>query len=213
MVHPDNIFIARALVGDDSAFRLLYKRHNESLSTFLRPFTQSIDDAEDLAQEAWIRAFDHLRQYHGKSSFATWIRRIGRNVALQHIRRGRRQQVFHDTLGTCCDASVTEDALLQLIDLQQWHRRLPTRMRQVVGLVLEGYTHESIARRLRISAGTSKSQLHKAIRRANGGYKHRSNTDLGKPGPSPAETDWTSQVSSSPVRRPPDVLAVVSQTR
>ena len=86
----DEIELARwAIEGDRLAFRAIMQRHNRRLYRLIRSMLKNDADAEDALQEAYLRAFTHLREFRGEASLTTWLTRIAVNEALMRI-RGRR---------------------------------------------------------------------------------------------------------------------------
>ncbi len=83
--------------GDEQAFRELYRRHTPRLYPLvLRLLGGSEVDAEDVVQEAWIRASSGMRRFRGDSSFGTWLTAIGLNAARDHLRRRGRWGITED---------------------------------------------------------------------------------------------------------------------
>ena len=86
---------ARAPRGDFRAFDRLVDRHQERVLANCRYLTRSPDDAEDLAQEVFVKAYFGLGRFEGRSSFRTWIQRIKVNHCLNHLRK-KKDRVFVD---------------------------------------------------------------------------------------------------------------------
>jgi RNA polymerase sigma-70 factor, ECF subfamily len=148
--------------GDEVAFRTLYRRHTPALFQFvLRLLGGAQGDAEDVVQETWICAVSGLGRFRWDASLRTWLFGIGRNRARRHLRRGG--GVTLEALdGVEPEAPPAEVAR---IDLEQGIRLLPEGYRAVLVLHdIEGFTHEEIGQCLRITPGTSRSQLHFARR-------------------------------------------------
>ncbi len=76
----DGSLVAAAAAGDIAAFEALVQRHQTRLVWYLRGLTNSDTDAEDLAQDAFIRAYRSLKGFRGTSSFKTWLYQIATNV-------------------------------------------------------------------------------------------------------------------------------------
>lgn len=85
--------VRRCREGDREAQRELYDRTSERIYRLLLRMTASRDDAFDLAQETYIKAFTRIGQFDGRASVATWVYRIAVNEALQFLRRAGRSQV------------------------------------------------------------------------------------------------------------------------
>jgi RNA polymerase sigma-70 factor, ECF subfamily len=81
--------VRRALTRDEAAFRTIMERHNRKLYRIARGIVQNDSEAEDVVQEAYIKAFTHLGGFRGDSSLATWLSRITMNEALGRLRRER----------------------------------------------------------------------------------------------------------------------------
>jgi RNA polymerase sigma-70 factor, ECF subfamily len=83
--------------GHSTAFGTLCDRHAQQLLRAAHRITRSREDAEDAVQDALLRAFVHLRDFDGRSSFATWLTRIGINSALMILRKRRGwREIYND---------------------------------------------------------------------------------------------------------------------
>lgn len=82
--------MARAGAGEAGAFAELMRRHNQRLFRLARAVVRDDREAEDVVQEAYVRAFTHLDRFEGRARFATWLSRIALHEALARVRRGRR---------------------------------------------------------------------------------------------------------------------------
>ncbi len=85
----DESLVAEAKLGDRSAFGELWKRHSRTAFTKVYQITKNRADAEDVIQDAWIKAFIHLNTFDGRAKFSTWLTRIAINSALMALRRRR----------------------------------------------------------------------------------------------------------------------------
>ena len=81
--------VAAAKSGDESAFEILIKRQERKVFRVALRYTRVREDAEDIVQETFQKAFVHLQKFEGKSSFSTWLTRIAINEALMSLRRRR----------------------------------------------------------------------------------------------------------------------------
>ena len=150
--------------GDERAFRVLYRRHTPAIyQLVLRMLGGSRQDAEDVVQEAWIRAVRKLDGFRWESSLRTWLSSIALNQARETLRRRGRAPVTELPEGLELPARPARDG--ERIDLERAIARLPAGYRSVLVLHdIEGFTHEEISRHLEIAVGTSKSQLFDARR-------------------------------------------------
>lgn len=94
---PDDVdVVARAQAGDAAMFETLMRRHNRRVYRAIRSILSDEADVEDAMQEAYVSAFQHLDQFQGSSSFATWMVRIAINAALARVRAQRRLRLVPD---------------------------------------------------------------------------------------------------------------------
>ena len=85
----DELLVAAAKLGDRPAFAELWERHSNTVFKVAYRITKNRDDAEDVIQEAWMRAYVHLNTFDGRAKFSTWLTRIVINSALMTLRRKR----------------------------------------------------------------------------------------------------------------------------
>jgi RNA polymerase sigma-70 factor, ECF subfamily len=85
----DAVLVTAAKSGDQTAFAQLWERHSTEVFRRVYRITGNRDDAEDVLQEAWMKAYAHLKTFAGRASFSTWITRIAINSALMALRRKR----------------------------------------------------------------------------------------------------------------------------
>lgn len=158
--------LARAVArnGEEPAFLELYRRHTPRLLGFVhRLLGRSGSEAEDLVQEAWIRACERLDRFRGDSSFSTWLLGIGLNLVRE--RQRKRFGTVGETLDEHAHAAAPVGRNEERIDLARAIELLPEGYRTALVLHdIEGMKHAEIAERLGISSGTSKSQLFGARR-------------------------------------------------
>lgn len=86
METSEQVAIAQTLAGDSEAFRVLVERHSRSLFRLAWRMTGSRQDAEDVVQETFLRAYRQLARFDGRASFGTWLHRIAANRALDLVR-------------------------------------------------------------------------------------------------------------------------------
>jgi RNA polymerase sigma-70 factor (ECF subfamily) len=83
----DEVLVSAAKNGNQRAFEVLVERHQQRMLAFARRYTRVREDAEDVVQQTFQKAFIHLNKFQGKSSFSTWLTRIAINEALMLMRR------------------------------------------------------------------------------------------------------------------------------
>ena len=149
--------------GDERAFRELYRRHTPRLYQLVLRLVESEHDAEDIVQEAWIRATEAAANFRWQSGFATWLTGIAINRFKEMLRKRHRWPALG--LDQVNEPECKPEYVGERIDLERALSLLPVGYRTVLVLHdLEGYRHEEIAEQLGIAAGTSKSQLFHARR-------------------------------------------------
>lgn len=88
----DEEVVARVLAGETGMYEIVMRRHNQRLYRVARAILRNDGEAEDVMQEAYVRAYEHLDQFAGKAKFSTWLTRIAVHEALARQRRGNRYQ-------------------------------------------------------------------------------------------------------------------------
>jgi RNA polymerase sigma-70 factor (ECF subfamily) len=85
----DSVLVTAAKSGDQTAFAPLWERHSNRVFRSVYRITRNRDDAEEVLQEAWMKAYPHVKTFENRASFVTWITRIAINSALMVLRRKR----------------------------------------------------------------------------------------------------------------------------
>jgi RNA polymerase sigma-70 factor (ECF subfamily) len=158
--------IKGCLAGNRRDQELLYRRHAAKLYAVCLQYSGNDDEARDILQEGYIKIFENLITYKNEGSFEGWMRRIIVNTALEKYRS--KHNLYRvddiDLIQEPDAAPETEDyAGLEAVDLLDIIRELPPKYRMVFNLfAIEGYSHKEISRMIKISEGTSKSNLSRA---------------------------------------------------
>lgn len=170
--------VRRVQAGDVAAFDRIVERYRERVFGILYNLTSNREDAADLTQEAFIKAFQSIHRFSGQASFFTWLYRIAVNSTLSHLRKARIRSFFSleridsdepvakeiiaaltDTTGVERDTYVRE-LQEKLNDALQ---KLSIKHRTVVTLFeIDGLSHQEIADVMDCSVGTVRSRLHYA---------------------------------------------------
>jgi RNA polymerase sigma-70 factor (ECF subfamily) len=87
--NADMALVAAAKNGNRKAFEILVERHEQRIFFVARRITRTREDAEDVVQQSFQKAFTHLRNFEGRSAFSTWLTRIAITEALMFLRRSR----------------------------------------------------------------------------------------------------------------------------
>jgi len=155
--------IEAARGGDQRAMGELYSAHAGRVYSVVRRVVGDDHLAEDVSQDAWVRAFQKLHLFRGEAAFGTWMHRLAVNAAVNQIRSLSRRSKLETSPELQSPVQQPDESGLNQRILSQAMDSLPVGYRTVLVLHdVEGLTHEEIGRKLRIAAGTSKSQLHKA---------------------------------------------------
>ena len=165
--------------GDARAFEALYRKHSRRVYALVwRLAGGNAARAEDLVQEAFIRAWQALPGFRFQSAFSTWLHRLAVNTALMELRSrrgGQDLEVDDAALEWQASADTAGQRTRERLDLERVIATLPERARAVLVLYdIEGWKHEEIASELGMAVGSSKAQLHRArgLLRARLGEDH-----------------------------------------
>jgi RNA polymerase sigma-70 factor (ECF subfamily) len=169
----DEQVVERVIAGETALYEIIMRRYNQRLYRTVISILRDGDETEDVLQDAYVRAYEHLAQFEGRASFSTWLTRIAIHEALARARsRGRMQQLDTDNnegdisvnpSGTSADPEeTTSDAELATL-LEQSLLGLPEQYRTVLMLrdVEELSTSETAAA-LGLSEENVKVRLHRA---------------------------------------------------
>ena len=128
-------------------------------------YTKSINDAEDVLQEGFVKVFHNLSQYRFEGDLAAWIRRIMVNTALTYLKQHKRYstELLFEEISLHPVSRENPHLMLQGKEIAQLIRQLPTGYQTIFNLhAIEGYTHVQIGEMLGIDTGTSRSQYARA---------------------------------------------------
>lgn len=161
--------IEACLSGDASAFDALVVRHQKSIQRVCYRFTGNTEDAADLTQEVFVKAYRSLPKFRGTSAFSTWLYRIAVNACLSFkaSRKNRAEEwdEDHDIVAGGPSAEESLDSALNAETLRAALDNLPEKQRvTVIMKVLEERTHAEVAEILGSNVGTVKANLFFAIR-------------------------------------------------
>ena len=188
---PDSELVSRAQAGDDTAYEELISRHKRSLYGAIYHMTSNQEDAFDLLQETFIRAYRALPHFRNDAKFSTWIYRIAINLTINFLNQTRNKvsklsldeldmdaaELLHlEDITSANSSAAPEQREQQLKELQlilnQAIQSLSEKHRTVVVLHdIQGKTHMEIANILKIPEGTVKTRLfhaHKLLQKKLG---------------------------------------------
>jgi RNA polymerase sigma-70 factor (ECF subfamily) len=159
----DRFDAALAARGDPLAFERLYRRHAARIHSLARRMLSG-DLADEATQDVFVRAWQKLGLFRGESAFGTWLHRVAINVMLAKRADLAKQRGRFTNDDLALDMVPTRVAAYETrMDFEAALAKLPDGAKEIFVLHdIEGYKHEEIAELLGVTAGTSKSQLHRA---------------------------------------------------
>ncbi|MGA8278178.1 MAG: sigma-70 family RNA polymerase sigma factor [Rhodanobacteraceae bacterium] len=160
----DTVLVRRAVEGDARAFESLYRRHVARVrGAVWRLSGMNEARADELTQEAFVRAWQKLASFRFESAFGTWLHRLAVNIALMDLRSRAPEFATPDIELDAMFEPVRSFCAGERADLERAVARLPPRARAVLVLHdIEGWKHAEISRELGMAVGSSKAQLHRA---------------------------------------------------
>ncbi|MSS70194.1 MAG: sigma-70 family RNA polymerase sigma factor [Candidatus Latescibacteria bacterium] len=177
----DRDLIRRALAGDQRAFEALYRAHRPRVYAIV--VRRDRDEAEDLVQMTFVRAFQALKGFRGDAAFSTWLTQIALNVCASHLRTQQVRQVYeaaiveslHPVERTCPHHESPEEAVFGRWRQERVRRgiqTLPPRYQEAVYLrYVQDRSYGEITRTLRVPMGTVKTWLCRARRQLKGEFR------------------------------------------
>jgi len=170
--------VAAAAAGQEQAFRILVERHSRKILTVTWRITRNREDARDLTQETFLKAFRYLNRFQGKSLFSTWLTRIAINEALIWLRKRRSAHEASTVVPTedekntleIADSSPTPEMMYsqreRALLLSDAMKQLPQEVRRTMELRdIRGLSTEETARTLGVSVSAIKGRLFHGRRR------------------------------------------------
>ena len=179
----DSLAVERTLAGERDAFRVLVERHSQSVFRLAYRMTGNQHDAEEVVQEAFLRAYQKLGQFAARANFGTWVYRIAANYAIDRMRQkhkedARRQTpcpqdadgIEDDPVSRVPDAAPTPERLTQSIELRKQMEKALAELSHAerTAFVMrhwEGCGIEEIAAVLKSNSGAAKNTVFRAVQK------------------------------------------------
>jgi RNA polymerase sigma-70 factor, ECF subfamily len=160
----DDELVRRVGAGETHLYELLMRRYNQRVFRVIRSVIPNDADAEDVLQEAWVRAFEHLDQFEGRASFSTWVTKIAFYESLARARKSAHLAALDENHGENMDDPEKQAMRGELGRmLQSAVDRLPTSYRSVfVMREVERMSTAETAECLEISEEAVKTRLHRS---------------------------------------------------
>jgi len=169
----DDLLVKEAKRGDREAFTELVCRYQRKVYNTIFQFTRNHHDADDLAQETFMKAFESLKEFKQKSSFYTWLYRIAVNMSLNFLKKrnkekGKKEFVENDSPSKMNEFSATAPENYSL------KKELEKKLKEIIDslpliykasfilVVFQGMSHGQAAQVLKCSEGTVSWRMHKA---------------------------------------------------
>ncbi|WP_418510488.1 RNA polymerase sigma factor [Corallibacter sp.] len=155
--------IHKCINNETKAQSELYQLYSSKLFSICLKYSRNYAEAEDNLQDAFVTIFNKISQYKHKGSFEGWLKRITINTALQRYRNQGVFEIIDESKIEVVEVTIDDDFDISIDFLLQIIQELPDRYRLVFNLyVMDGYSHKDIADMLKITTGTSKSNLARA---------------------------------------------------
>src|SRR5215470_10086393 len=179
----DAIAIERVLAGDRDAYRALVDRHSRNVHRLAYRLTGNAHDAEDVVQEAFLRAYQKLQQFEARANFGTWVYRIAANYAIDRIRQRQKEEARREVPEAHGPDGIEQDPLMQVRDEKPTPERLmqSTQLRREMQRALSKLSHaertafvmrhwegrgiEEIAGVLRSNSSAAKNTVFRAVQK------------------------------------------------
>ena len=160
--------VRKAQEGDHRAYRDLVERHMRGVYDVAHSFVRDHDAAEDIVQEAFVRAYNSIRTFRGEAQFGTWLYRIVVNISLNRVKTERRKAEREIPILSAESIASPQEEPGQRAELQAHLERalheLPTLQRAVVILRhLDGLSTREVSSILQCSEGTVKTHLFRGM--------------------------------------------------
>ena len=159
--------VERCKLGDSRGFAELYRKYSKAMYNTSLRIVNNTGDAEDVVQEAFTDAFRSLEDFHYKSTFGAWLKRIVINKSINYLRKRKMDMIDIDktNIGHLPEEDTTDEQEIQMKveDIKKAVALLPNGYRTVLTLYLfEGYDQEEIAEILQVSHATVRTQYMRA---------------------------------------------------
>ena len=176
MTDPHTHLVQRCKAGDQKAQFELHRKYKSAMQRVAWKITRNESEAEDIVQEAFLKAFRNLPNFKGDSTFGAWLKRITINTSINHVKKRQIEVVPFDGTEPSQPAASSSMTNTQISwkSIQHAINKLPSGYKQVLKLyLLEGFDHQEISDILSISEATSKSQFCRAKRKLRTILQHQ----------------------------------------
>ena len=170
----DDDVVSRVRAGETGLYEMLMRRYNQRLFRVIRSVVMNDDEAEDVLQEAWVRAYEHLDQFAGRASFSTWVTRIAFHEALARTRKNRRWIPLENPEGEIMAEAERRQTTAETPEMQAERSQLGRMLQAAVDALPETYRSVFVLREveqlsttetaecLELSEEAVKTRLHRS---------------------------------------------------
>jgi RNA polymerase sigma-70 factor (ECF subfamily) len=163
----DNDLVRRVLRGEVEAYGTIVARHQARVFCLGLKFLRRNEDAEDFAQEVFIRAYEKLSSFQGNVPFAAWLYRIAYNLAVNKYHLKKRQAQAVNAVELLPDSSFCPEHRLLSDELAEWVRRTLHKIPEIYHVLIrmhffEGLSYPEISKALEMPVNTIKSYIFRA---------------------------------------------------
>ena len=178
MPHTDATTVALARDGDAEAFRALVDRHSRAVYRLAHRMTGNAQDAEDVVQEAWLKAHKQLSRFEARADFRTWMHRITVNCSIDLIRARRHREDAHDPVdleqGPLSDVGSEAQPTPERVAAST---QISDRVNEALGLLtaleraaftlrhVEGMSIEEVGEKLGLKTSATKHSIFRAVKK------------------------------------------------
>ena len=182
IANSDAVAVERTLSGERDAYRILVERHSQNVFRLAYRMTSNRHDAEEVVQEAFLRAYQKLGQFEARANFGTWVYRIAANYAIDRMRQrkkeearkvepnAREEEAENNPVNLVQDAAPTPERLTQSLELRK-HMQIAlaalseSERTAFVMRHWEGCGIEEIAAVLKTNSGAAKNTVFRAVQK------------------------------------------------
>ena len=182
IANSDAVAVERTLSGERDAYRILVERHSQNVFRLAYRMTSNRHDAEEVVQEAFLRAYQKLGQFEARANFGTWVYRIAANYAIDRMRQRKKEEARkvapniheegteNDPLSLVQDGAPTPERLAQSLELRK-HMQIAlaalseSERTAFVMRHWQGCGIEEIAAVLKTNSGAAKNTVFRAVQK------------------------------------------------
>tara|TARA_Y100000741_G_scaffold351166_1_gene321980 strand:- start:610 stop:1179 length:570 start_codon:yes stop_codon:yes gene_type:complete len=174
MMDDDKSIIDLVLSGDDSKYEIIIKKYQSRIISLCYRYTKNITDAEDVAQDVFLKAYNSLAKFRFESKFYSWLHRIAVNCSLNYINskeKIKEKETISENNGLNVVESIkTEDTPFNSYNvgkmaknIENAYNNLPEDLKLVIKLCdIDDLSYDEIAKSINMPIGTVRSKLHRA---------------------------------------------------